>query len=284
MKDENDVSWSTTQHQRIRQLGGGDELLQRRFQDIQEKEKTYQDIEKSLVKSARADFGALFKTGGKTRLEILCDRVSESLVAEGFVKVTTPTVISAKALEKMTITENHPLYTQVFWLNKKQCLRPMLAPNLYSLMQDFTRLKHRPLRFFEIGSCFRKETDGAKHSSEFTMLNLVEMGGATEHREARLKELGSLVVQSAGLTSFTFETEESEVYGTTIDIVSGTNEVEIASGAIGPHPLDHEWGVHDNWVGFGIGMERLLMLLQNDTSIARWSKSISYLDGICLKL
>ncbi len=284
INENTSITWSTTQYQRIKQLGGDDKLLQYRFNDTSEKNKAYQNLEKGLVKAAKADLGALLKSGGKTRLDKLCDKVSDSLVAEGFVKVTTPTVISAKALEKMTITEEHPLYKQVFWLNKKQCLRPMLAPNLYSLMQDFSRLKHRPVRFFEIGSCFRKETDGANHSAEFTMLNLVEMGLATDDREARLKELGSLVINSAGLTSFTFETEESEVYGTTIDIVAGSNDVEIASGAIGPHPLDHEWGVHDDWVGFGIGMERLLMLLQQDSSISRWSKTTSYLDGISLKI
>lgn len=284
MSDDKKVVWSTTQHQRLKQLGSDDELLKREFSAAVDRDKTYQKVEKQLVKEAKTDLNKLLAAGGKTALDTLCDRVSDSLIAEGFVKVQTPTVISAKALEKMTITKDHPLHKQVFWVGEKKCLRPMLAPNLYSLMQDFSRLKQRPIRFFEIGSCYRKETDGANHTAEFTMLNLVEMGLPMEGRETRLKELGSLVMESAGLTSFKFESEESEVYGTTIDMVAGPQDVEIASGAIGPHPLDHEWGVHDTWVGFGIGMERLLMLLNEGNSIARWCKNTSYLNGVSLKI
>jgi phenylalanyl-tRNA synthetase alpha chain len=283
MSDDNTV-WSITQQQRLKQLGSDDELLQREFSSTAERDRVYQDVEKKLVKEAKTDLEKLLTAGGRTLLDELCSRVSDSLIAEGFVKVQTSTVISAKALEKMTITMDHPLHKQVFWIDKKKCLRPMLAPSLYSLMQDFSRLRQRPIRFFEIGSCFRKESDGASHSSEFTMLNLVEMGLPAEEREARLRELGSLVMKSAGFSSFKFESEESEVYGTTVDMVGGPHDVEIASGAMGPHPLDHEWGIHDTWVGFGIGMERLLMLLNDGDSIGRWSKNSSYLNGIYLKI
>jgi phenylalanyl-tRNA synthetase alpha chain len=278
------VGWSETQYRRLKELGCDIAILEQVYKASTDRDSAYQIIEKKLVKVEKDKLKNLFMTGGKTQLEMLCDRVSEKLIGEGFVKVVTPTVISAKALEKMTVTPEHPLYKQVFWLNRKQCLRPMLAPNLYSLMQDLSRQKTRPIRFFEIGSCFRKETAGAKHSSEFTMLNLVEMGLPMELREQRLHELGSMVAASGGLSSFDFESEESEVYGTTVDMVSGTPAVEIGSGAMGPHALDVQWGVHDTWVGFGIGMERLLMLSKNDTTISRWCKSIAYLDGIRLKL
>ena len=278
------VHWSETQHRRLKELGCEERILTREYKSNKERDGAYQVLEKQLVKVEKEKLKQLFTSGGKTQLETLCERVSTQLIAQGFVKVVTPTIISAKALEKMTIGYDHPLYKQIFWLNKKQCLRPMLAPNLYSLMQDFARQKMKPVRFFEIGSCFRKETDGAKHTSEFTMLNLVEMGVSMDQREDRLRELGSLVATSGGLSEFRFEMEESEVYGTTVDMVSGSPGVEIGSGAIGPHPLDAEWGVHDSWVGFGIGMERLLMLKNGDAAISRWCKSVAYLDGIRLKI
>lgn len=276
--------WSETQYRRLKELGAARDILEQGFATHPERDKSYQHLEKRFVKTEKAKLTALFAKGGKTQLELLCDTVSEQLVSEGFRKVATPIIISAAALKKMSITRDHPLYNRVYWLNSKQCLRPMLAPNLYSLMQDFSRQKKRPLRFFEIGSCFRKETDGANHTSEFTMLNLVEMGLPMEQREGRLLELGSLVARSAGLSSFGFESEKSEVYGTTVDLISGINSVEIGSGAIGPHLLDAEWGVHEAWVGFGLGMERILMLAKNDSTISRWCKSNSYLDGIRLKL
>lgn len=278
------LQWSQTQYRRLKELGADKDLLLQGFATRPERDKVYQYLEKQFVKSEIAKLTEFLAQGGMTQLELLCETVSRQLISNGFVKVVTPTIISAAALEKMTITRDHPLYKQIYWLSTKQCLRPMLAPNLYSLMQDFSRQKKRPIRFFEIGSCFRKESDGANHTSEFTMLNLVEMGGGLEKRDERLLELGSLVAKCAGLTSFRFESAESVVYGTTIDLVSGVNSVEIGSGAVGPHPLDAAWGVHESWVGLGVGMERLLMLAKDDSAISRWCKSISYLDGIRLKI
>ena len=190
--NENLLRWSETQGRRLKELSGDRTILQQTFTTRSDRDKAYQILEKQLVKIEKAKLTDLLAEGGKTQLEELCETVSDQLISVGFVKVVTPTVISAVALEKMTITRDHPLHKQVYWINVKQCLRPMLAPNLYSLMQDFSRQKIRPFRFFEIGPCFRKETDGANHTSEFTMLNLVEMGGAMEKREERLLELGSL--------------------------------------------------------------------------------------------
>ena len=190
--NENLLRWSETQGRRLKELSGDRTILQQTFTTRSDRDKAYQILEKQLVKIEKAKLTDLLAEGGKTQLEELCETVSDQLISVGFVKVVTPTVISAVALEKMTITRDHPLHKQVYWINAKQCLRPMLAPNLYSLMQDFSRQKIRPFRFFEIGPCFRKETDGANHTSEFTMLNLVEMGGAMEKREERLLELGSL--------------------------------------------------------------------------------------------
>ena len=278
------VTWSKTQIRRLCELGADKTIQQRTFISEKQRDQAYQETEKQLVKDERAKLARYLADGGKSSVEILCDRISERLISQGFVRVQTPIIISAKALEKMTITAEHPLFKQIFWLDRKQCLRPMLAPNLYSLMQDFARQKIRPVRFFEIGSCFRKETDGANHTREFTMLNLVEMGGEMAARGERLRELGRLIAQIATISSFEFQEEESEVYGTTIDMVSGPQAIEIGSGAMGPHELDMVWGIHEPWVGFGIGIERLVMLSRDDSSIARWCRSTSYLDGIRLKI
>ena len=60
----------------------------------------------------------------------------------------------------MTITEDHPLFSQVFWLDSDRCMRPMLAPHLYYVLVDLLRLWEKPVRIFEIGMCYRKETKG----------------------------------------------------------------------------------------------------------------------------
>ena len=77
----------------------------------------------------------------------------------------------------MGIEHGHPLRDQVFWLEDGRCLRPMLAPNLYTLLRRLDRNWSKPFGIFEIGPCFRRDSKGASHLNEFTMLNLVELGG-----------------------------------------------------------------------------------------------------------
>lgn len=279
-----DLTWTITQEQRLKELGVNLAEMPGYFSNTSERNKLFQQIEKEQVKKEKEQLTAFLEKGTRVSLENLAEKLTEVLCAQGFTRVTTPIIISRSSLAKMTVDDDHPLNRQVYWISKNQCLRPMLAPNLYSLMTDFGRLRHRPIRFFEIGSCFRKESDGAKHNSEFTMLNLVEIGTPEGERLERLKELASLVAKTSGLIDYRYESEESKVYGTTLDVVAGPENIEVASGAIGPHPLDIAWGVTDTWVGLGFGLERLLMTAAGESSIGRWGKNLSYLNGIHLSL
>ena len=229
-----DITWTITQEQRLKDLGINLQEIPQSFSNSSERNKLFQQLEKEQVKKEKQQLTAFLEKGSRVALEILAEKLTAVLCKSGFTRVSTPIVISKSSLAKMTIDDTHPLIHQVYWISKNQCLRPMLAPNLYSLMTDLSRLNRRPIRFFEIGSCFRKESDGAKHNSEFTMLNLVEMGTPKEERSDRLKELASLVADTAELTDYRFESEESKVYGTTIDVVTGVEGIEVASGATGP--------------------------------------------------
>jgi phenylalanyl-tRNA synthetase alpha chain len=192
--------------------------------------------------------------------------------------------MSKGLLAKMTIGDDHPLAGEIYWLGNNKCLRPMLAPNLYFVLQDLLRLWEKPVRIFEVGPCFRKDSGGSKHSSEFTMLNLVEMGVPLESREKRLAELAALITGAAGIVDYRLECCRSEVYGETTDVVAGEDDVELGSGAMGPHPLDRAWRIAEPWVGIGFGVERLLMVAEGSRNLKRVGRSLSYLDGIRLNL
>ncbi|MBF0201330.1 MAG: pyrrolysine--tRNA(Pyl) ligase large subunit, partial [Desulfamplus sp.] len=252
-----------------------------------EREEAFQKMEKKQVGLLRKKLTSLLEKAGPTRMDILKKKLEGALFNLGFTRVSTPSIITKSAMERMTIDGNHPLFKQIFWLDEKRCLRPMLAPGLYTLMHDLGRISSGPVRIYEMGPCFRKESQGALHSSEFTMLNLVEMGIPGESRLQRLKELALVVTKTAGAGDVGFQEEISDVYGTTLDIVARHGEsgtVELGSGAMGPHDLDPAWGITDTWVGMGFGIERLLMISAGDTSMARWRKSLSFLDGIPLKI
>jgi phenylalanyl-tRNA synthetase alpha chain len=156
----------------------------------------------------------------------------------------------------------------------------MLAPNLYFLLGHLQRLWPRPIRLFEIGSCWRKESKGSRHLEEFTMLNLVELGCHGEPEE-RLTEITELFMGALGLSYELVETS-SQVYGFTLDVVC--DGVEIASGATGPHSLDKNWNISESWAGLGVGLERVCMSIAGNGNVQRVGRSLIYLDGARLNI
>jgi len=278
------ISWTETQLVRSKELGAGGEDLGRTFETEKERDKAFQVLEKRLVRSGRQKLDELRAGARRPRLCRLESRLTEVLNASGFVQVTTPTIMSKGLLAKMSIDDEHPLTSQIFWLDKDRCLRPMLAPHLYFVLKDLLRLWEKPVRIFEIGSCFRKESQGAQHANEFTMLNLVEMGLESGDREKRLEELATLITGAAGVEEFVLQSVDSSVYGATIDVLAGEDRLEIGSSAMGPHPLDRAWQISDAWVGIGFGLERLLMVAEDIKSMGKLGRSLGYLDGIRLNI
>jgi phenylalanyl-tRNA synthetase alpha chain len=278
------ISWTATQLARLKELAADDSDLQLQFDDPPARDKSYQKLEKTLVKIQRQKLQELRDVHRRPGLCRLETRLTEALVQNGFVQVTTPTILSKGLLSKMSIDDSHPLTSQIFWLDKDKCLRPMLAPHLYFVLQDLLRIWEKPVRIFEIGSCFRKESQGAQHSNEFTMLNLVEMGLSEDIRQKRLEELAALITRAAGVVDYIIESESSAVYGETIDILDGRNRLELGSAAMGPHELDRAWQITDAWVGIGFGLERLLMVAEKSQSLSKMGRSLAYLDGVRLNI
>ena len=276
--------FTTTQKRRLTELNASREDAAQVFADEKERNAVYRELEKKLMRINRQNLNTLLKDRHIGLSQQIADDLSRWLTTEeGFTRVSTPIMISSQQLDKMTITGDHALRQQVFWVDHKHCLRPMLAPNLYVVMRDLHRVTNEPVRIFEIGSCFRKESQGAKHLNEFTMLNLVELAaGEDGYQLQRLEELARSAMRAVGIENYELVTEESTVYHQTRDIeVDG---MEVASGSYGPHDLDAAWGVFDTWVGIGIGIERLAQAKGGYETIKHVSKSITYLDGVPLKL
>ena len=278
------IAWTDIQRTRLNELAADDRDINKRFDHPTERDDAFQHLEKQLVKIERQKLQDLRDGHRRPRLCRLESRLTDVLVQHNFVQVTTPTILSKGLLAKMSIDDNHPLAAQIFWLGNDKCLRPMLAPHLYFVLKDLLRLWEKPVRIFEIGSCFRKESQGAQHSNEFTMLNLVEMGLAEDQRQARLEEMAALVTAAAGVDDYIIQSEDSAVYGETIDILAGKDRLEIGSAAMGPHVLDQAWQITDAWMGIGFGLERLLMIADKSRSLRKMGRSLAYLDGIRLNI
>jgi len=278
------VSWTETQLRRLQELDASAADLNQHFENATAREHAFQEIEKKRTAEFRRrlkTFREIHMRPGLCKLEA---KLADTLIQHGFVQVATPIMMSKGLLQKMSIDADHPLNSQIYWLDKNKCLRPMLAPHLYYVLVDLLRLWDKPLKIFEVGPCFRKESHGAQHSSEFTMLNLVEMGLPADQRKMRIKELGALVSETSGVSEYRFEKVTSEIYGDTIDIVAGKDQLEVGSAAMGPHPLDRPWKITDTWVGIGFGLERLLMVAENSSNLAKMGRSLTYLNGIRLNI
>lgn len=278
------MTFSDTQLQRLKELGANPGELSMAFIDARERDRAFLRLQKLYVRQERKRLQLFRQSGRRPRLCILENKLAEALTALGFVQVTTPILMSKGLLLKMGIDDLHPLTSQIFWVDNSKCLRPMLAPHLYYVVKDLLRLWDKPVGLFEIGPCFRKESQGAAHASEFTMLNLAEFGLPASDRLRRLGELASMVMQVAGNDQYRIVVENSAVYGQTWDVLAGLDSLEVASGAMGPHHLDNNWGITDTWVGLGFGLERLLMASEKDCNLGRLGRSLTYLDGIRLNI
>jgi phenylalanyl-tRNA synthetase alpha chain len=276
------IRLTLTQEQRLRELGAAPVRLEQTFGSVHERDTSFKRTEDELVRGGRRhlrDLREQRRTPALIELEL---ELRSALIDAGFVQVVTPIIIAPDALEKMGIEHGHPLRQQVFWLDDGRCLRPMLAPNLYTLLRRLGRIWSRPFGIFEIGPCFRRDSKGSRHLNEFTMLNLVELGRPQDESEARLEELAALVVAAAGLTDYTVVRTVSEVYGPMLDVeVDG---VEVCSAASGPLPMDSNWGIMEPWVGLGFGLERLIMMREGHANIERVGRTLSYVDGVRLNI
>ncbi|MCJ7630711.1 MAG: pyrrolysine--tRNA(Pyl) ligase large subunit [Longimicrobiales bacterium] len=278
-----ETTWSKIQANRLKALDADQAQLAERFEDQTQRDRAFLELEGTLSKMRKKELEEMRRVHGRPGLCRQETTLVEALVGAGFVQVTTPTILSRGLLAKMGVTEAHDLFKQIFWLDRDRCLRPMLAPHLYYVIKDLLRLWEKPIGIFEVGSCFRKDSEGARHSSEFTMLNLCEFGLPEEDRSRRVREMAELVIRAAGIDDYRLEEAESTVYGETMDVVS-TDGLELGSGAMGPHPLDHAWRITEPWVGIGFGLERLLMTVRGGDSIGRVGRSLAYLDGIPLSI
>ncbi|MCL2703276.1 MAG: pyrrolysine--tRNA(Pyl) ligase large subunit [Defluviitaleaceae bacterium] len=272
------VYFTSAQKQRLVELNYAGTEPESGFETPEARDAAYRRLSAELVKKNRELLAKALYHGEKSTVALVAERLESWLGEMGFAEVSTPHIITAQCLDKMSITESHPLRKQVFWLDGGRCLRPMLAPGLYTLMRDLHKALNKPVRIYEIGTCFRKEQRGAGHLNEFIMLNLVEYASVKQgEQQNRLRELASLAMSAAGVEGTEIIAETSDVYGETLDIIrQGT---ELASGATGPHALDAAWGVFETWVGLGIGIERVAMAVSGHSGVGRLGRSTAYLNG-----
>jgi len=239
----------------------------------------FRELESELLSRRKKDLQRIYAEERENCLGKLEREITKFFVDRGFLEIKSPILIPAEYVERMGINSDTELSKQVFRIDKNLCLRPMLAPNLYNYLRKLDRALPDPIKIFEIGPCYRKESDGKEHLEEFTMLNFCQMGsGCTrENLEAIITEF----LDHLGI-DFEIIGDSCMVYGNTLDVMHG--DLELSSAVVGPIPLDREWGVDKPWIGAGFGLERLLKVMHDFKNIKRAARSESYYNGISTNL
>lgn len=273
-KKKSELSYTSTQKERIKSL-----LTPADDMTFPEGLPEFRELESMLVKRRKEDLRKMYEEDREHVLAKLEREISHFFVERGFVEIRTPIIIPAEYIERMGITEEDPLSKQIFRVDGNLRLRPMLAPGLYNYLRKFDKVLPDPIRIFEIGPCYRKESEGSAHLEEFTMLNFCQMGSGCNR-----ENLEALIDEFLDFLGVDYEivADSCMVYGDTIDVMHG--DLEISSAVVGPIPQDIDWGITKPWMGAGFGLERLLKVKHNYSNIRRGSRSETYYNGINLNL
>lgn len=236
---------------------------------------SFRELESELLARRKEDLKRIYVEERENNLGKLERDITKFFVDRGFLEIKSPILIPAEYVERMGIDDDTELSKQVFRVDKNLCLRPMLAPSLYNYLRKLDKVLPDPIKIFEIGPCYRKESDGKDHLEEFTMLNFCQMGSdcSRENLEVLIRELLDYLK-----IDFEIVGDSCMVYGETLDVLHGN--LELSSAVVGPIPLDREWGIDKPWIGAGFGLERLLKVMHNFKNVKRAARSESYYNGI----
>lgn len=239
----------------------------------------FEELEAEMVAERKAALVEIYENSREHMLAKLERDISAFLISKGFIEIKSSILIPEEYIIRMGIDKDADLSEQIFRTDDGQCLRPMLAPVLYNYLRRFGKVMPDPLKIFEIGPCYRKESDGSSHLEEFTMVNFCQMGdGSTRENLVQLIDEFLTYLD----ISYELEGEESMVYGATVDVMHG--DLELSSAVVGPVPMDMDWGIDKPWIGAGFGLERLLKAKYNFKNIKRGSRSEFYYNGIYTNL
>ncbi|MBN2110544.1 MAG: pyrrolysine--tRNA(Pyl) ligase [Methanosarcinaceae archaeon] len=268
------AQFSQSQKNRILSLLGPGEMI-----SFSKEKRSFAELESTLVAERKKDIREMYESSRENLLGKLERMITGFFVDMGFLEVKSPILIPFEYMERMGVGEDEKLSEQIFLFGDNMCLRPMLAPGLYNHLRKFDNVLPDPVRIFEIGPCYRKESDGNSHLEEFTMLNFCQMGSncTRENLEYLIKEL----LQFLGI-EFQIVADSCMVYGDTIDVMY--KNMELSSAVVGPVPMDMDWGINKPWIGAGFGLERLLKAKHGFKNIKRAARSESYYNGVSINL
>jgi pyrrolysyl-tRNA synthetase len=257
------TEFTQIQKNRILSLLGPGEMI-----SFSREKRSFKELESTLQIQRRKYLVSMYEDSRENMLGKLERTITEFFVDMGFLEIKSPILIPFEYMERMGVGEDKKLSEQIFRVGDNMCLRPMLAPGLYNFLRKFDNVLPDPVRLFEIGPCYRKESDGNSHLEECTMLNFCQMGS-----KCTKKDLEYLIQDFLESLDIEYElvSDSCMVYGDTIDVMH--KNMELSSAVVGSVPMDMDWGIDKPWIGAGFGLERLLKVKHNLKNISLFAVS-----------
>lgn len=113
------LSWTDIQKRRLSELNSTEAQKNMVFSTETERDAAFKKQEALLIHAGKKRLNELRNEKMRPSLCNLETRLVEILTKNGFVQVTTPVILAKNLLAKMTIDDEHALYSQVFWLDEK---------------------------------------------------------------------------------------------------------------------------------------------------------------------
>ena len=114
------VTWSEVQSRRLKELNANGSQQNKRFDSVSDRDRAFQKLEKGLVKRERRRLKDYRDIHLRPKLCKLERKLVEVLVNQRFAQVVTPIIMSKGLLSKMSIGEDHPLTSQIYWIDKNK--------------------------------------------------------------------------------------------------------------------------------------------------------------------
>lgn len=203
--------------------------------------------------------GTRLLTGQKAKDYIyLIDSIRKILIESGYEEI----IVSSLCDQQLFIDKAGPeIVNQLFAFNDKGARPICLIPEVTAVVdrvfkEEWVHNKPKPVKVFYVARCYRYEKPQEGRYREFTQIGVELLGGKAPQDKEEIQSLLKKVLNSTGVV---YEFKPQVTRGLHYYVEDG---FEVECSNLGAQKQIAGGGRYDTGIGFGIGVERLLLALE----------------------
>lgn len=201
---------------------------------------------------------------------IIINKMTDLLASKGFTEINIPIIQTQEMFSNKVGEENNNMMFNFRDRGERDlCLAPEYTAVIQKL-SNTTFKQDKDMKLFYVGECFRGEKPQAGRYRQFTQLG-VEIINPTKDYD--LPKLAMTLIDCLGLYMFTqidSKLDFQKDFNINLDVTRGLDYYkegkgfEITCEKLGSSKQICGGGEYDGGIGFAIGIDRLLTILQNN--------------------